>query len=304
MKRRRWLTVTGIVVVLLGLGAYLGVSYIVADRFSRIERIPVDRAPHVTAASYEDVTFATSDGVRLSGWLFPASPDRAVILIHGRDQNRSEWRERNERIASFLVAAGYAVLMFDLRGHGNSQADPRVGERYTLGFLERHDVDAAVTFLRGRGYADGRIALLGVSMGAASALGELTLDPQVGPMILDSSFEDAGTELAEELPSQAGVPGWIAPGVLLVFRAVFGVDTEAVRPIDIVRAHPDRPFLFIQCDQDDLINVHHGRDLRGASAAPASDLWVAAGCLHARASDDHPDEYRTRVLAFLAAQMR
>ena len=301
---QRWSVVGAVVVVLLAAAAYLGVSYVVADRFSGIERLPVDRAPHVSATSYEDVTLTTTDGVRLSGWFFPASRERAVILIHGRDQNRSEWRERNERIASFLVAAGYAVLMFDLRGHGNSAADPRVGERYTLGFLERNDVDAGVAFLRGRGYADARIALLGVSMGAASALGELTLDPHIGPIVLDSSFEDAGVELAEELPAQAGVPGWVAPGVLLVFRAVYGVDTEAVRPIDIVRAHPERPFLFIHCDQDDLINVHHARDLRTASADAASALWIAPGCLHARASDDHPDEYRTRVLAFLAAQMR
>lgn len=304
MNRRRWIAAIGAILVLLALGAYMGVSYTVADRFSRIERHPVDRAPEVTAATYEDVSLTTTDGVRLSGWFFPASRDRAVVIIHGRNTNRIEWEGRSERIASFLVAAGYAVLMFDLRGHGNSAGDPKIGDRFTLGFLERRDVDAGVGFLRGRGYADRRIALLGISMGAASALGELTLDPSIGPVIIDSSFADAAVELEEQLPSQAGIPGWFAPGVVLAYRLFFGVDVEAVGPIDIVRAHPERPFLFIHCDQDELINVHHGRDLRAASANAASDLWIAPGCLHPRASDDHPDDYRARVLAFLSAQMR
>ncbi|HEY6959543.1 MAG TPA: alpha/beta fold hydrolase [Candidatus Limnocylindria bacterium] len=304
MNRRRWLAAIAVLLVVAAIVAYVGVGYTVADRFSRTERHPVDGPPDVPAAtSYEDVTLTTSDDARLSGWFFPAKSDRAVILIHGRNANRLEWEGRNERIASFLIAAGYSVLMFDLRGHGNSGGDPKIGDRFTLGFLERRDVDAGVTFLRGRGYADQHVALLGISMGAASALGELTLDPNVGPVIIDSSFTDVAVELEEKLPSEAGVPGWFAPGVVIAFRLFFGIDPEAVRPIDIVRAHPERPFLFIHCDADELINVHHGRDLRTASANPASDLWIASGCLHPRASDDHPDEYRTRVLAFLAAQM-
>ena len=305
VNKRRWIAAAGVVLIVLALGAYLGAGYVVADRFSRTERHPVDGPPEVAGAtSYEDLTLMTADGVRLSGWYFPASRDRAVILIHGRNSNRIEWQGRNERIASFLIASGYSVVMFDLRGHGNSAGDPRIGDRFTLGFLERRDVDTVVGFLRGRGYAEDHIALLGISMGAASALGELALDPRIGPVIIDSSFEDVGVELQEKLPSEAGAPGWLAPGVLLAFRVAFGVDTEAVKPIDVVRAHPERPFLFIHCDQDELINVHHGRDLRAASANPESDLWIASGCLHPRASDDHPDEYRTRVLAFLAAQLR
>lgn len=305
VKRRRWIAAGAALLIVLATGAYLGVSYVVADRFSRTERHPVDRAPQVVGAqTYEDVTIATADGARLSGWFFPADAGRAVILVHGRNTNRIEWEGRNEKIARFLLSAGYSVLMFDLRGHGNSSGDPHIGDRFTLGSNERRDVDAAVHFLRARGYAEPHIALLGISMGAASALGELTIDPDVGPVIVDSSFTDVAVELGEKLPGEAGVPGWFAPGVVAAFRLFFGIDPEEVRPIDIVGAHPERPFLFIQCDHDELIDIHHGRDLRRASADPESELWVAPGCLHARASDDHPDEYRARVLAFLAAQMR
>ena len=292
---RRPLIVAASVAVLI-VCLYLGVSYAVADRFSRPTRIAVDRQPLSLTASYEDVAFA-SDGLTLRGWLFHGSSDRAVILVHGRGSNRSEWRGRSERIADFLLADGYSVMLFDLRGHGESE-----GDRFSLGYYERDDVAAAVALLRGRGFTEAHIALVGISMGAASALGVLTLDPGLGPIVVDSSFADAAVLLAEDLPRETGLPALLAPGVLFMERIAFGVDTGSVRPLDIVRAHDERPFLFIHCDQDETIAVHHGRDLRAASANPSSELWIATGCLHPRAFDDHPEDYRARVLAFLRAQ--
>jgi len=282
----------------LVVAAYLVASYVVADRFSRPMRLPVDRPPLVQAASYEDIVF-TSDGLSLRGWFFPGHGDRAVIVIHGRGANRTEWHGRSERIADFLLADGYSVVLFDLRGHGESD-----GDRFSLGYHERRDVAAAIAFLRGRGFAEQRIALIGISMGAASALGVLTIDPEIGPIVIDSSFTDVAVVLAEDLPAETGMPSALVPGVLFVEQVVFGVDTAAVRPIDIVRAHPERAFLFIHCDQDETIAVHHGRELRAASANLSSELWIAPGCLHPRASDDHPGEYRERVLAFLRSQLR
>lgn len=86
-------------------------------------------------------------------------------------------------------------------------------------------------------------------------------------------------------------------------RIAFGLDGDQVRPIEVVRAHPERAILFIHCDTDPLIRVHHATDLRAASANSASALWIAPGCDHAAAMDMYPAEYRTRVLAFLEAQI-
>jgi fermentation-respiration switch protein FrsA (DUF1100 family) len=86
-------------------------------------------------------------------------------------------------------------------------------------------------------------------------------------------------------------------------RVAFGLDGDQVRPIEIVRAHPERAILFIHCDTDGLIPVHHARDLRAASANPASTLWIAHDCEHAAASDHYPAEYRLRVTAFVDSQI-
>jgi uncharacterized protein len=277
---------------------YLSISYVIADRVTRAERHPIGRGPQVAAATYEDVSLRTSDGLTLRGWFFPVRGDRAAILIHGRHANRAEFEGRFEHIADFLIADGFSVLLFDLRGHGDSD-----GQRFSLGQFERLDVASAIDYVATRGFAENRTALLGISLGAGTAIQELLLHPKVGALISDSSYADAYTVVQEKLEQDAGVPGWFTPGVFLITRMVFGIDGDQVRPAEIVRAHPERPILFIHCDTDPLIPVHHAQDLRAASGNPASTLWIARGCDHAAASDRYPSEYRMRVVGFLDSQI-
>lgn len=287
------------VALLAGVVGYLSVSYVVADRLTRAERHPIGRAPQVAAATtYEDVSLRTSDGLTLKGWYFPVRDDRAAILIHGRHANRAEYQGRLEHIADFLVARGFSVLLFDLRGHGDSD-----GVRFSLGQLERLDVASAIDFVASRGFAENRIALLGISLGAGTAIQELLLHPKIGALVSDSSYMDAFTEVEEVLPLEGGIPGWFTPGVFFMTRIAFGLDGDQVRPIEVVRAHPERAILFIHCDTDPLIKVHHAQDLRAASANSASALWIAHGCDHAAAMDMYPAEYRAQVIAFLEMQI-
>jgi uncharacterized protein len=295
---RRLASSLAAVALLAAAVGYLSISYIVADRFTIAERHPIGRGPQVAAATYDDVALRTSDGVTLRGWFFPVPGDRAAILIHGRHANRAEYQGRLEHVADFLIADGFSVLLFDLRGHGDSG-----GGRFSLGQFERLDVASAIDYVAARGFAEDRIALLGISMGAGTAIQELLLHPKVGALISDSSYADAATVVQEKLPEASGLPAWFTPGFFLMARIAFGIDADQVRPIEIVRAHPDRAILFIHCDTDGLIPVHHAQDLSAASLNPASALWIAHGCEHAAASDHYPAEYRMRVITFLDAQI-
>ncbi|HKY50104.1 MAG TPA: alpha/beta fold hydrolase [Candidatus Limnocylindria bacterium] len=282
-------------VALLG---YLAVSFAVAERFTHAVRHPVDRAPVVAATTYEDITLRTTDGLTLRGWYFPAPGDRAAVIVHGKDSNRLEGGEKSERMADFLIARGYSVVLFDMRGHGNSE-----GDRFSLGHLERRDVAAAIEFLLARGFAEERIALIGISMGAGVSLQELLVHPGVGAVVADSAYASARALVEENLERIAGVPSWFTPGVFLWTRIAFGIDGDAVRPIDAVRAQPERAILFIHCTADELIGLHHVNALRAASTNAATDLWLVEPCAHARAYNHHPAEYQARVLAFLEAQI-
>ena len=66
-----------------------------------------------------------ADGARLavSYWDPPATPLGCVLLLHGLTQNRKAYLRGH--LPSVLRAAGFAVLVPELRGHGSSANDDR-----------------------------------------------------------------------------------------------------------------------------------------------------------------------------------
>ena len=120
----------------------------------------VSRAHPGYTVPHSNVWFDTSDGVRLAGTLLPGpGGDAAVVLVHGFNGYRTKPKIR-------LLAEGLAhrfpVLVFDLRGHGNSEGWCTGGE------LEALDVHAAVEYMRRRGYS--RVVTVGASLGGIAVI--------------------------------------------------------------------------------------------------------------------------------------
>ena len=288
----------GFTVAALAAAAYVAVSVYAALQFSRAKRTPVGRDPGEISDRYEDVAFAASDGTVLRGWYFPGTGERAVVLVHGKDANRLD-SESLAFVARTLHTAGYAVLVFDLRGHGASG-----GDRFSLGHHERKDVAAAVDHLVARGHAIGSVVLYGESMGASTVLQTLRLRPNVGAVVSDSAYADGPSIIDEAGPSATGLPRVFTAGIMVAARVLLGIDADAVDPERVVRDSPERPFLFIHCEDDELIRVDHARRLREASEHPDSALWIVPGCGHCGASGVARTEYARRLLAFLDARLR
>jgi pimeloyl-ACP methyl ester carboxylesterase len=143
-------------------------------------RAPIDRSPADVGLEYEDIGFRATDGVPLRGWFVPRAepePGPAVVFVHGwlwnRLGNRAGLVPVPDKDVDFLPAtralhdAGYGVLLFDLRNHGESAADPPI----TYGPYEARDFAGAVKYLRRRPDVDeARIGGLGCSMGANTML--------------------------------------------------------------------------------------------------------------------------------------
>jgi fermentation-respiration switch protein FrsA (DUF1100 family) len=291
----------GVVATAALLVAYLGICFNYAERLSRVARTELALAPAYVGSTHEDVSFQTADGLTLRGWWFPATDprDRAVVLVHGKDANRVDSSFNSGRIASTLLARGYSVLLFDMRGHGESE-----GLRWGLGEKESLDVAAAVDLAAEKaGVPRSRVALLGESMGAGSALMALAHIPDVGPVVVDSSYADGNTVVGEIAPAVSGLPAFFTPGMVLMAKTFFAIDLAAVRPVDQVRALPDKAFLFIHCEDDSTVYVHHAHDLRAASADAESELWIAPDCGHVRAFSRYPAEWESRVLTFLEREL-
>ena len=120
----------------------------------------VSRAPDGYRSPHSDVWFDTSDAVRLAGTLLPeAGGDIAIVLVHGFNGYRTKPKIR---LLAEALARRFPVLVFDLRGHGQS------GGWCTGGELEALDVHAAVTYMRHRGYA--RVVTVGASLGGIAVI--------------------------------------------------------------------------------------------------------------------------------------
>ncbi|MBI4510038.1 MAG: lysophospholipase [Deltaproteobacteria bacterium] len=90
--------------------------------------------------------FQSSDQVPLyCEWLFPEThPPRAcVIMTHGYDDHSRRYLE----VARFLASRGFAVMLFDYRGHGLA-----AGQRGACDSFEEflHDFDRALHVARGK----------------------------------------------------------------------------------------------------------------------------------------------------------
>src|SRR5215831_18088523 len=109
-------------------------------------------------------TLTTADGVTLTSRSWSHTDPRGlVVLVHGFAASADD--PSVVRQAEALHAAGFGVLTYDSRGHGDSDG------LCTIGDLERRDVAAAVAAVRElEGSRNVPVVVLGASMGAIAAL--------------------------------------------------------------------------------------------------------------------------------------
>ena len=101
--------------------------------------------------------FLAGDGIRLAADIGGEENAPCVVLMHGGGQTRFSWLKAGES----LIGAGYQVVNFDARGHGESDwAGPG---QYNLGY---HSADLRAIAAQ----VGGPVALVGASLGGATAL--------------------------------------------------------------------------------------------------------------------------------------
>lgn len=115
--------------------------------------LPVSAHP---AGSGGAVSFRTTDGITLRGWLW-GNGGNVVIFSHMFGTNQSIWYDMARKAA----AAGFTALTYDFRGVGSSSG------RLVIARVDR-DVLAAITLMRSR--RPNTLFLVGASMGGTASL--------------------------------------------------------------------------------------------------------------------------------------
>jgi pimeloyl-ACP methyl ester carboxylesterase len=271
----------GILLVLAAL-AYGGVSVFTADRLTRATNRPLTIDPHGLSADAQPWSVRTDDGIVLRGWYLPTAKTRQlIVLVHGM---WSSWLEMSA-LGRDLHEHGFDVLLFDLRGHG--QSDP---SRLYLGRRERRDIRAVMTWGQEQGFSNDRIGWLGYSMGGSTILMEAARNPLIHAAVIDSPYGNLPELLNKELGRHSGLPGWFNPGILLAARVIYGVRTDDLIPIRSAGEWGNRPLLLIHGESDTLVPVSQAREI--ATAVGASCLTMTLpGVDHVQAYQSDPKAY-------------
>ncbi len=278
----------------LGL-TYLLVSAWIAWRFTRVRRTP-PTGGHAGMEQHE-VQFPARDGrAGISAWYLPAAPRQgAVILVHGKDGCRAEHKSPSLDLAQRLRATGLSVLMIDLRGHGRSSP-----ARLSYGWHERHDVLGAVDFLLARGYAPGRIGVLGVSMGGTTAALAAAEEPAIGALVIDSAFASFEQMIERQYARQVALPALFLPGALAIGRLLIGVDVRRVQPLACMPQLRGRPVLVIHSQGDRFVPAS---DAHALAEACGGECWRTDNQGHTGSYRAVPLAYEVRVTTFFARHL-
>jgi pimeloyl-ACP methyl ester carboxylesterase len=268
--------------------------------------------------AYEDVAFESTDGLTIKGWFIPAPSgvmDKVIILTHPMPMNRHGFLAKNQgfpplfktdvdllKTIRALHLAGYPVLAFDLRNHGESD-----GGITGNGLSEYQDVLGAVDYVRSRPDLDApQIGFVCFCMGAAStmtALGKgkdrledvrffVAVQPVTSDVFFRCYLRNVYTPLSLFLiPIVAKIVEWrggyalqdMAPGR-------FAPDIEV-------------PTMYIQAKEDPWTELS---DIQGFyEATPgAEELWLIEGKMRRFEAYNYIGEHPEKVLAFVQKHFR
>lgn len=187
-KRVMWVFIPAVLVLFVGvfgLSFYL-IHHLAHPPINELTGSPRDFQIILQKPVWSDEKWKNSDGTQAAGWLLNQNRVAPVIILsHGYGSNRSDLLTMSVE----LYKAGYHVLLYDMRGHGESPV-----KKSGVGMYEKDDLISAIKFLKGltskngEELVDGRIGLYGVDLGAFASLAASDEDPTIKAVVVDSPF--------------------------------------------------------------------------------------------------------------------
>lgn len=273
---------------------YEAVNYDITGDAALADEIDPERCTRRGARAGDEVT--ARGGVALAAWYVPAGNGAgptapSVVMVHGWGSNKSTMLPRAE-----LLHPYYNLVLLDLRNHGQSDEAAT-----TQGVREADDLRAIIDWLVQEKGPE-RIAVLGVSIGGATAARQAARDERVDALVMESTHATLASAAQARL-DRAGYPLSV-PGswaILLGTLLRTGEDVTVADPMVSVTRLDGRPLLLVSGGTDDSIGPDDATDLLAAAeeAGTPVTLHVCADAGHAGSPEVCPEAYAAWVLGFL-----
>jgi pimeloyl-ACP methyl ester carboxylesterase len=273
-----------------------------------LARSPLDFEPLVG----EPINFPAYDGLPLYGMLIrrqPDQPERGLIVF------AHEFCADMYSCARYcrpLQQAGYDILTFDFRGHGQSECPPSYTPRQWVTDRDLDDMRGVAAcaehWLRAEGRPP-RFGIFGISRGACAGILIAEENPNIDVIVADGAFSTDST-IEYFMKRWAYIFAKVRfmyenhPPVFWRFlrwsmfhfaRREFKCRFPSVRKS--IRRMAPRPILFIHGEKDSYLPVEQSRKLYALAGQPKF-LWVAPEARHNQAVIRHPEFYSDLTTRF------
>lgn len=236
----------------------------------------------------EQVSLTTYDDIELAAHLYlpeeRAAWSPGIVLCHGFGSSK----ERHADFGQMAAEAGFAMLIPDLRGHGESggQVDANIF----------NDVAAALLYLQNRPEVNPMsVSIRGSSMGGWLAIHTAAHLMDISPVV---AFCPANEMLMMTLMEEVALVqrGHTSP---LVTGTPPRVNTNSIMQllyrVDLLKAArhiSPRPLLLVHCEGDEVVPAHISQRIYNDVREPKT-LWLLTNCDHQFAQHDPHTNART-----------
>ncbi|MFN8371589.1 MAG: alpha/beta fold hydrolase [Anaerolineae bacterium] len=282
LKWQRLLRLT--LAALLCLAVLLPLVYALRWAFFSVQPMPGAVPAPNFVFPYQSLHFTSRDGLELAGWYIPPRNGIVILLTHGYDGSRAQLVFQ----ATALAQAGYGVLLYDMRGHGES-----AGDRRTLGWLEVNDLLGALDYAQAQPGVE-HIGAFGFSVGGEVTLRAVALAPEIEAVVGDG----ASAAIFSDNPYPVDIPDLLFTPVSWWFYNFISFFSGTPQPVGVIESLPritPRPIL--------LIATSDNRELRQLTrfcqtAGDNCTLWNIPEAQHGGGWDARPAEYAQRLVDF------
>ncbi len=142
----------------------------------------IKKPASLKGTEYSQVCFESHDGTKLRGWFIAAQnhiSDSTIMIVSGRSAAKNLFMPHTQ----IFTNAGYNVLLYDLRGNGESD-----GHKYSYAVYEGNDVMAGLDFLQTQKPQSSRYIFgYGINEGAAAVIAAAAADERFAAVVSDNA---------------------------------------------------------------------------------------------------------------------
>lgn len=305
MNKKKLLVIVPLSLLLVVFGGINYLTWSSAHEYATFSRHHgYDLTPADLGWTYSEVSFSSTDEITLAGWFIPSENvtgsnpsnfNATIIIVHGHDSNMAHLtvlaNDTIEQGTSVLHKAGitlhnagFNLLLFDIRNHGQSDDLGQV----SLGKFESDDLLAAVSYLQTQtqfSLDPDRIGVWAESMGGSLAIYATAKDDgSIKALITDSAPADLMGPLDQKM-EEDGVPKFTWPFVKFWLQQELNYDIYKIRAVDVA-GDISAPWLIIHGTDDDAVHHRNGEKLYEASNKANTQLWITGEYRHVRSFFD------------------